>query len=164
MSCFQSSSASARRVNASDPSRAKWSPRRATRQRTPRGKQLRSQPVAETGGIRENEPRLLRGHLQDCLRGRRCSGGRVVQDLRARRPIWPSPSGPSSPGNEAVSVKPVSRKTSSHWERSSNGWSGRKSRSVNRHQPLVRPNTASVHNCGLATSMNTRLPPGASSS
>ena len=36
------------------------------------------------------------------------------QDFRARRPIWPSPSGPSSPGNEAVSLKPVSRRTSSH--------------------------------------------------
>ena len=33
------------------------------------------------------------------------------QDLRARRPIWPSPSGPAIPGSEAVSVNPVSRRT-----------------------------------------------------
>ena len=49
-------------------------------------------------------------------------------------------------------------------ERPSNGWCGRKSRSVKRHQPLVRPKTDSVHNCGVATSMNIRVPPGASSS
>ena len=31
---------------------------------------------------------------------------------------------------------------------------------MNRHQPLVRPKTVSVHNCGVAVSMKTRLPPG----
>ena len=72
--------------------------------------------------------------------------------------------GPIRPGNEIVSLKPVSRSTISHCARSSSGCSGRRSRSVKRHQPLVSPKTVSVQSCGVAVSMKIRLPPGASRS
>ena len=68
-------------------------------------------------------------------------GDRRGHALRARRPIWPSPSGPCRPGIEAVSAKPTSFSADSHWARCISGWSGRKSRSVRCHQPCVSPKT-----------------------
>ena len=39
---------------------------------------LRGYGIADTGVVRENEPGILRGHLQERLHGGRSSGGRVV--------------------------------------------------------------------------------------
>ena len=162
-SCFQSSGASARRVKASVSGRGKLLA--ATRDPATRsgGAQSRGQLIAQPGGIGENEPGFFRRRFQ---RLRRVGVAGCCQALRAKQPDLAFAAcradQPRQGGRFAETHFAAS--TRSHCARSSSGCSGRRSRSVKRHQPLVRPKTDSVHNCGVAMSMKTRLPPGASRS
>ena len=110
------------------------------------GAQLRRQLLAQPGGVGENEPRFFRGRFH-----RRGGGCRLLPGLaREQADLAFATDGPINPGSEVVSLKPASRSTAPIARAPAKADAGRRSRSVNRHQPLVRPKTASVHNCGVA--------------
>ena len=140
-SCCQSSGASALSVKVSSSLAANEVPRKAIRQRIPvvRRRSAKEEPIPSRSAKIRND---FSGG--DSTTGSGAAG--ACHALRARMVIWPSPSGPINPGKELVSLKPVSRSTVSHCERPSSGCTGRRSRSLKRHQPLVRPKTVSVHN------------------
>ena len=140
-SWFQSSSASALSAKVSVSFAANAVPRKTIRQRIPaaRRRSAKEEPMPSWSAKIRND---FSGGTSTPSSG----VGGACHALRARMPIWPSPCGSINPGNEVVSLKPVSPSTVSHCERPSSGCAGRRSRSLKRHQPLVRPKTASAHN------------------
>lgn len=145
----QSSGASARTVNWSWPSEAYALPRVTTRHRAPASRRRDTswspRPPASAKTSQDVSSSTPSPDSSAVASSTSAGAAPVVQALRASTPICPSPPrGPVRPGSEAVSSNPASLSTFSHCSRSMSGCTGRSSRSVRLHQPLVRPKTVSV--------------------
>ncbi len=145
--CFQSSRLVGAIVNVCESISAYFSPGKRSVQSSPspRNRFASSPPISSSA-------------KSSHLRGVLTAGSLRATIAASRGNLW----GPSISGHKAVVwLNPISCNNICQRSGDNSGWLGRKSRSVNFHQPSVKPKVISAQRAGSLSSIRINIPPGA---